>query len=80
MLLDRRIPLGYILRKFRYDILLVGVIGAPVYFVKREFKDFLPHIPIAIPAFIGTAISVIPVMGSVTTLRPCRHLPVRGIG
>lgn len=59
MLLDKRIPLGFILGKIRYDILYVGLIGLLVYGIKRKYIDVLPDIPVAIPAFIGTAISVI---------------------
>ncbi len=59
MLLDRNIPVGFILNKVRYDLLLVGVIGGAVYFIKHHFAHVLPEMPIAIPAFIGTAISVI---------------------
>lgn len=59
MLLERRIPLGYVLGKIKYDILYIAIIGLVVYGIKRKYIDMLPDIPIAIPAFIGTAISVI---------------------
>ncbi|MBP7513242.1 MAG: hypothetical protein KA791_01765 [Flavobacteriales bacterium] len=59
MLLDKKIPRGYILGKIKYDILYIASIGLLVYGIKRKYIDVLPDIPIAIPAFIGTAISVI---------------------
>ena len=59
MLLDKKIPLGFILGKIKYDILYIALIGLAVYGIKRKYIDMLPDIPIAIPAFIGTAISVI---------------------
>lgn len=58
-MLDKRIPLRYVLGKIKYDILYIAVIGVVIYGIKREYIDMLPDIPIAIPAFIGTAISVI---------------------
>lgn len=59
MLLDKKIPFSYILQKVKWDLLLIVLIGCGVYFIKRYFQHVLPDIPIAIPAFIGTAISVI---------------------
>jgi putative membrane protein len=59
MLLDKRIPFSYILSKIKYDLLFVMLMGLVVYYIKQQFKHVLPNIPIAIPAFIGTAISVI---------------------
>jgi putative membrane protein len=39
--------------------LYVLVIGLLVNYLTAQFKDFIPEMPIGIPAFIGTAISVI---------------------
>jgi putative membrane protein len=59
MLLNRRIPASYILNKIKLEVLYVLIIGLLVNFLTSEFKDLIPEMPIAIPAFIGTAISVI---------------------
>lgn len=59
MLLNRKIPLPYILRTIKYEVVYVLVIGIIVYYLTHEFKNLIPIMPIAIPAFIGTAISVI---------------------
>jgi len=59
MLLNRKIPLHYILNTIKYEVLYVLVIGLIVHFLTYQFKTLIPIMPIAIPTFIGTAISVI---------------------
>lgn len=59
MLLNKRIPFSYILRKVKLELLIVTFIGLLVYWATTLFKDEIPPMPIAIPAFLGTAISVI---------------------
>jgi len=57
MLLNKRIPLTYILNKIKYDIVIVFAIG--VFFVTLSYKFHLPEIPLTIPVFLGTAISIL---------------------
>lgn len=59
MLLDKKIPAKYVLRKIWPDALYTGVIGTIVFYITHIFRDVIPPMPIAIPAFLGTAISVI---------------------
>ncbi len=59
MLLNKPIPARYILRKIRFDVLYVLIIGLLVEFLTYKYRNTIPEMPIAIPAFIGTAISVI---------------------
>jgi ion channel-forming bestrophin family protein len=59
MLLNKSIPASYILNKIKMEVLYVLVIGLLVNYLTGEFKYLIPEMPIAIPAFIGTAISVI---------------------
>lgn len=59
MLLDKRIPVTYIFRKIRGEIGFVTVIGVLAYLAGHYFRDIIPPMPIAIPAFLGTAISII---------------------
>lgn len=59
MLTNKRIPIGYIFRKIRLEMLYVIIIGLTVKSITIYFIDFIPQMPIAIPAFIGTAISVL---------------------
>jgi putative membrane protein len=59
MLLDKRIPLTYILGSIKLEIVIITIIGIGAYFVKAPIKDSIPDIPIGIPTFLGTAISII---------------------
>lgn len=59
MLLNRGIPASYILRKIKSEIIIVTIIGVLVYYITRTFDQVIPPMPITIPAFLGTAISVI---------------------
>jgi putative membrane protein len=59
MLLNKRIPATYILRKIQYDVLYILAIGLLVEFLTHKYRSAIPEMPIGIPAFIGTAISVI---------------------
>ena len=59
MLLNRRIPLYYIVNTIKYEVFYVLVIGIIVHALTYHFEKLIPIMPIAIPTFIGTAISVI---------------------
>jgi ion channel-forming bestrophin family protein len=59
MLLERSIPFNYTIKKVKYDIITILAIGLVTHFIKKNFTDIFPEMPIAIPAFIGTAISVL---------------------
>lgn len=59
MLLNKRIPASYILKKIKLEVLYVLIIGLLVNYLTNTFKHLIPEMPIGIPAFIGTAISVI---------------------
>lgn len=59
MLVRKRIPVGYILNEIKWEIFFVSLISAVVIFIAHQFKNFLPEMPLTVPAFIGTAISVL---------------------
>ncbi|MDI1255697.1 MAG: bestrophin family ion channel [Flavobacterium sp.] len=59
MLINKKIPINYILNKIKFEILYVLIIGLIVHYLTTRFKAVIPEMPITIPAFIGTAISVI---------------------
>jgi putative membrane protein len=59
MLLNKPIPFTYIFRKVKTELIYVLLIGLAVLFVKTLFSDAIPEIPLTIPTFLGTAISVI---------------------
>lgn len=59
MLIRKRIPVRYVLNEIKWEILFVSIISSTVIFIAHQFKDFLPEMPLTVPAFIGTAISVL---------------------
>lgn len=59
MLLNKRIPAYYILNKVKYDLIYVLIVSLAVLFITDRYKELLPEMPLTIPAFIGTAISIL---------------------
>lgn len=59
MLLNTKIPASFILAKVRAELLLTLLITATVYLVTHIYADWFPEMPLTIPAFIGTAISIL---------------------
>lgn len=59
MLLKKRIPLSYIFNKVKFELLYVFIIGLLVYYITTSFRAVIPEMPLGIPAFLGTAISVL---------------------
>lgn len=59
MLLNKRIPLTYIWKKVRLEMAYILVIGLIVHYITTLYKNLIPEMPVTVPAFIGTAISVI---------------------
>jgi ion channel-forming bestrophin family protein len=59
MLLETRIPLTYVVTKIRWDLFWVIVIAAVVEILVHIHVEYLPAVTITLPAFLGTAISLI---------------------
>lgn len=59
MLLNKKVPFKYILNKIKYDIVYVFILSLVVLYLTDKYNDFLPEMPLTIPAFIGTAISIL---------------------
>lgn len=59
MLLHKRIPFRYILNKIKYDLIYVLAFSFLAYFLSNRFIGPLPDLELSIPAFIGTAISIL---------------------
>ncbi len=59
MLLNKRIPVSYILNKVKYDLVYVLIVSLSVLYLTDKFQEQLPEMPLTIPAFIGTAISIL---------------------
>lgn len=59
MLLNKRIPISYILNMIKYDLMYVMVVSLSVLILTDRYQKVLPEMPLTIPAFIGTAISIL---------------------
>jgi len=59
MILNNRIPFKYILNKVKYDLLIVLLVGLLTNFLSIKFHSYLPEMPLTIPSFLGTAISIL---------------------
>ena len=59
MLLDRKVPFSYIIGKIRVELIYITITGVLVYYLTTAFENVIPPIPLAIPTFLGTAISVV---------------------
>jgi len=59
MLLSKNIPIRFILNKIKFEVLWLLLIASIVYYFTEKYKPLVPEVPLSIPAFLGTAISVI---------------------
>lgn len=59
MLLEKTPPFRYIFNKVKQELLYVSITTLIVYLLTSAFHHLIPEIPLTIPAFLGTAISVI---------------------
>jgi putative membrane protein len=59
MLLRKNIPVRYLFEMIRVEWLYVFTIGFVAHYLTHLFRAFLPEMPLAIPLFLGTAISVL---------------------
>jgi putative membrane protein len=59
MLLKKKIPVSYIVNKAKRHFFTVTAISVTVYLIQQQLIYILPSIPVTIPTFLGTAISLI---------------------
>jgi len=59
MLLNKRIPAWYIFNKVKYDLVYVLLVSLVVLYITDRYQHILPEVPLTIPAFLGTAISIL---------------------
>ena len=59
MLLNTKIPFSYIIKKIKVELLYVFIIALIVKYLTITYIDYIPEMSLSIPAFIGTAISVL---------------------
>ena len=59
MLLNCYIPITHIFGKIKFEIIYTTAIWMITYFLSHGYASMNPEIPVTVPAFIGTAISII---------------------
>lgn len=59
MLVDKRVPIRYILRMVRFEMLIVIILATVIYFIAGYIDPYIPEMPLTIATFLGTAISVL---------------------
>lgn len=59
MFLEKRIPLSYIIRKVKNELLFVLAVGLLFNYLTYVFSKVIPEMPLTVPAFLGTAISIL---------------------
>ncbi|HWK08027.1 MAG TPA: bestrophin family ion channel [Puia sp.] len=59
MLLEKKIPARYLLQAIRIELPIIVLLSLTINYIAWHFKHLLPDMPLGIPAFLGTAISVL---------------------
>lgn len=59
MIVETRVPFSYIKEKVVFDVIVVVILGALIEAGMIYYRPYLPKVPVPIPAFLGTAISLI---------------------
>ena len=59
MLVEKRLPLSYILGKVKLEMLFVFLLGIAIHYFTEQYYTYLPEMPLTIATFLGTAISVL---------------------
>lgn len=59
MLINNRLPFWYIFKKVSWEFLILFIFASAVYYYANHLRGDFPQIPVSIPSFIGTAISVL---------------------
>ncbi len=59
MLLDNKFPLGYMVKRYGTTLWSFYTARLIAQFISERYENFLPDMPLNIPMFLGTAISVL---------------------
>lgn len=59
MLLNKQIPATYMLQNVIWDLFYVLLLSLLVHLITNQYNEQLPEMPLTIPAFMGTAISIL---------------------
>ena len=59
MILESKVPFKYLVSIVKYELIFVLMVGIITHNSAIKLTEFLPEMPLAIPAFLGTSISVL---------------------
>ncbi len=59
MLLNQKMPFKYIFHKIKLDLFIAFTLTVLVHFFTHRYEGYFPDMPLTIPAFMGTAISIL---------------------
>lgn len=59
MIINSAIPLKYLFNKVKLELIYVLIMAVIVYYITHVFQNNIPEMPLTIPAFIGTSISIL---------------------
>ncbi|MCR5862400.1 hypothetical protein LRS05_09675 [Flavobacterium sp. J372] len=59
MLVDKRVPIRYIFKMVKYEMLIVIILATVIYFIAGVVDPYIPEMPLTIATFLGTGISVL---------------------
>ena len=59
MFTGRKVPFSYIFNKVKHDLILIIAVGVVFNFLANRLDSHLPQMPLNVPTFLGTAISIL---------------------
>jgi putative membrane protein len=59
MILDNKLPFKYLFNVIKYELITVFIVGIITHSGAIKLTIFLPNMPLTIPAFLGTSISIL---------------------
>ena len=59
MIINKSIPIKYLFNKVKVELIYVLIMAVIVYYITHIFQNNIPEMPLTIPAFIGTSISIL---------------------
>ncbi|REA62869.1 hypothetical protein DSL64_08080 [Dyadobacter luteus] len=59
MILEKKLPIQYLIGIVKYELIVVLTLSLITHFGALRLSSFLPEMPLAIPAFLGTSITVL---------------------
>ena len=59
MIINKSIPIKYLFNKVKVELIYVLIMAVIVYYITHVFQNNIPEMPLTIPAFIGTSISIL---------------------